>query len=101
MNKNYNKMATYAFVRACNNSITSNWSVSKTELESEFNVELNTQDLINVISSMVENFGNAILDITLSKKKITCYEPPREEYVIDFVLGTDYCLEIVEEKNNV
>lgn len=99
MNKNYTKLATLIFIEACEQSTSSNWSVTQNELEFYIDNKLNTQDLINIIAKMVENFGNAILDITLSKKKITCYEPPREEYAIDFVLGTDYCL-TVEEKDN-
>lgn len=99
MTKNYNKMATYAFTSACRNSVTSNWSVSKIELENMFNVKLNAQDFIEIIGSMVNNFGNAILDISLTKKKIDCYEPPREEYAIDFILGTDYCLNVEEEND--
>lgn len=100
MNKNYTKLATLIFIEACEQSTSSNWSVTQNELEFYIDNKLNTQDLINIIAKMVENFGNAILDITLSKKKITCCEPPREEYAIDFVLGTDYCL-TMEEKENV
>lgn len=100
MNKNYTKMATYVFCSACKMSVTSNWITYKSELEGMYDVELTTQDLILIIAKMVENFGNAILDISLCRKKLTCYDD-RYEYAIDFVLGTDYCLEIEEEKENV
>lgn len=97
MNKNYTKMASYSFCEACQNSVSSNWRVFKSELEGMFDVELTINDLTKIISEMIKNFGNAILDITLDKEEniATC----EDEYVIDFVLGTNYCLNVEEEES--
>jgi hypothetical protein len=83
---NYNKIATYMFCNACNNSVTSNWSILQSQIEAEFKVVLTVDDIYKIGNALLENFKNAVLDLTVYKNDFG--------YVFDFVLGTDYCLEM-------
>ena len=88
---NYTKMATYIFCNAANNTITTNWRIFQIQLESEFDVTLTSEDIYKIVTALLVNFKNAILDV--------CVDKDENGYVIDFVLGSDYCLEITEEEN--
>lgn len=88
---NYTKMATYMFCTACNNSQTSNWRVFQTELEGMFDVKLCNKDIYILATTLLENFPLAISDIVVDRDE--------QGYIIDFIIGKSYCLDIKEKEN--